>query len=132
MKKIIIALLVFGTFQLGYSQKELKTVDKQLKSADYENALSTLESIKVLIETSDDKTKAKYYYLKGLAKYQNGTGSFENKLLSIDDFNKVKEIEESSSKIYSTRLMLYLQIFSILSLMTLDLHWRIKIIKIHI
>ena len=105
MKKIIIALLVFSTFQLGYSQKkELKTVDKQVKSADYENALSTLESIKVIIETSDDKTKAKYYYLKGLAKNQNGTGSFENKLLSLDDYNKVKEIEESSSKIYSTKV----------------------------
>ena len=105
MKKIIISLLVFSIFQLTFSQKkELKTVDKLVKSADYENALATLESINSLIDTSDDKTKAKYYYLKGLAKYQNGTGSFENKLLSIDDFNKVKEIEESSSKIYSTKV----------------------------
>jgi len=105
MKKIIISLLVFSIFQLTFSQKkELKTVDKLLKSADYENALTTLESINSLIETSDDKTKAKYYYFKGLAKYQNGTGSFENKLLSVDDFNKVKQIEESSSKIYSTKV----------------------------
>ena len=105
MKKIIISLLVFSIFQLTFSQKkELKTVDKLVKSADYENALTTLESINSLIEKSDDKTKAKYYYLKGLAKYQNGTGSFENKLLSVDDFNKVKQIEESSSKIYSTKV----------------------------
>ena len=105
MKKIIIPLLVFSIFQLGYSQKkELKIVDKLLKSSDYENALTTLESIKVLIESSDDKTRAKYHYLKGLAMYQNGTGSFENKLLSIDDFNNVKDIEESSSKIYSTKV----------------------------
>ena len=105
MKKIIISLLVFSIFQLTFSQKkELKTVDKLVKSADYENALTTLESINSLIDRSDDKTKAKYYYLKGLAKYQNGTGSFENKLLSVDDFNKVKEIEESSSKIYSTKV----------------------------
>jgi tetratricopeptide (TPR) repeat protein len=105
MKKIIISLLVFSIFQFTFSQKkELKTVDKLLKSGDYENALTTLESINSLIETSDDKTKSKYYYLKGLAKYQNGTGSFENKLLSVDDFNKVKEIEESSSKIYSTKV----------------------------
>ena len=105
MKKIIISLLVFSIFQLTFSQKkELKTVDKLVKSADYENALTTLESINSLIEASDDKTKAKYYYLKGLAKYQNGTGSFENKLLSVDDFYKVKEIEESSSKIYSTKV----------------------------
>ena len=105
MKKIIIPLLVVSIFQLGFSQKkDLKIVDKQVKSADYENALKTLESIKVLIESSDDKTKAKYFYLKGLARYQNGTSSFENRLLSIDDFNKVKYMEESSSKIYSTKV----------------------------
>ena len=62
MKKIIISLLVFSIFQLTFSQKkELKTVDKLVKSADYENALTTLESINSLIETSEDKTKAKYY-----------------------------------------------------------------------
>ena len=105
MKKLIIFLLAISIFQLGFSQKkELKSVDKQLKSADYQGALKTLESIKDLVETSDDKIKAKYYFLKGLARYQNGTGSFENKLLSIDDFNKAKKLEENSSKIYSTKV----------------------------
>ena len=105
MKKLITFLLTISIFQLGFSQKkELKSVDKQLKSADYQGALKTLESIKDLVETSDDKIKAKYYFLKGLARYQNGTGSFENKLLSIDDFNKTKKIEENSSKIYSTKV----------------------------
>tara|TARA_B100000900_G_scaffold231356_1_gene196490 strand:+ start:642 stop:1916 length:1275 start_codon:yes stop_codon:yes gene_type:complete len=105
MKKLIITLLVFGVFQLGFSQKkELKLVDKQVKAGEYENALKSLETIEDLIITSEDKTKAKYYYLKGLARYQNGTGSFENKLLSIVDFNKVKNIEESSSKIYTLKV----------------------------
>ena len=55
MKKIIIPLLFISIFQLGFSQKkELKTVDKQVKSADYENALTTLESINSFVETSDD------------------------------------------------------------------------------
>ena len=39
MKKIIIALLVFVHSNWLLPKKELKTVDKQLKSADYENAL---------------------------------------------------------------------------------------------
>ena len=105
MKKLITFLLVISIFQLGFSQKkELKSVDKQLKSADYQGALKTLESIKDLVETSDDKIKAKYFFLKGLARYQNGAGSFENKLLSIDDFNKAKKLEETSSKIYSTKV----------------------------
>lgn len=105
MKKLIITLLVFGIFQLGFTQKkELKLVDKQVKAGEYENALKSLETIEDLIKTSEDKTKAKYYYLKGLARYQNGTGSFEYKLLSIVDFNKVKNIEESSSKIYTLKV----------------------------
>lgn len=105
MKKIIVILLTFCVFQFSYSQKkELKTVDKLVKSGEYENALNTIESIKDLINLADDKTKAKYYYLKGLARYQNGEGSFENRLLSIDDFNRTKEIEDSGSKIYSSKV----------------------------
>ena len=105
MKKIILSLIVFCLFQLSYSQKkELKTIEKQIKSEEYENALNTINSIKSLMDSSDDKIKARYYYLKGLARYQNGNGSFENKLLSIDDFNEVKEIELSGSKIYTIKV----------------------------
>ena len=105
MKKIILSLIIFCLFQLSYSQKkELKTIEKQIKSEEYENALNTINSIKSLVDSSDDKIKARYYYLKGLARYQNGNGSFENKLLSIDDFNEVKEIELSGSKIYTIKV----------------------------
>ena len=62
MKKIIISLIVFSIFHLAFTQtKELKTVDKLIKTANYENALITLESIKDLIEESDNKIKAKYF-----------------------------------------------------------------------
>ena len=105
MKKIILSLIIFCLFQLSYSQKkELKTIEKQIKSEEYENALNTITSIKSLVDSSDDKIKARYYYLKGMARYQNGNGSFENKLLSIDDFNEVKEIELSGAKIYTTKV----------------------------
>ena len=105
MKKIILSLIVFCLFQLSYSQKkELKTIEKQIKSEEYENALNTINSIKSLVDSSDDKIKARYYYLKGMARYQNGNGSFENKLLSIDDFNEVKEIELSGATIYTTKV----------------------------
>ena len=105
MKKIILSLIIFCLFQLSYSQKkELKTIEKQIKSEEYENALNTINSIKSLMDSSDDKIKARYYYLKGMARYQNGNGSFENKLLSIDDFNEVKEIELSGAKIYTTKV----------------------------
>ena len=105
MKKIIISLIIFGLFQLGYSQKkELKTIDKQIKAGEYENAINTINSIKTLIDAADDKTKAKYYYLKGMARYQNGNGSFDNKILSIKDFNEAKKIEVSGTKIYTSKI----------------------------
>ena len=105
MKKIILSLIIFGLFQLSYSQKkELKTIDKQIKAGEYENAINTINSIKTLIDAADDKTKAKYYYLKGMARYQNGNGSFDNKILSIKDFNEVKKIELSVTKIYTSKI----------------------------
>ena len=105
MKKIILTLIIFGLFQLSYSQKkELKTIDKQIKAGEYENAINTINSIKTLIDAADDKTKAKYYYLKGMARYQNGNGSFDNKILSIKDFNEAKKIEVSGTKIYTSKI----------------------------
>ena len=105
MKKIILSLIIFGLFQLSYSQKkELKTIDKQIKAGEYENAINTINSIKTLIDAADDKTKAKYYYLKGMARYQNGNGSFDNKILSIKDFNEAKKIEVSVTKIYTSKI----------------------------
>ena len=105
MKKLFILTLTFLVFQFNYAQKkELKSVDKLLKSGDFIEAKASLELVSNMITTSDDKTKAKFYYLKGLSNYQNGEASFENKLLSIKSFNTVKEIEENTSKLYTTKI----------------------------
>ena len=105
MKKIILSITIFGLFQLGYSQKkELKTIEKQIKAGEYENALNSINSIKNLVNAADNKTKAKYFYLKGMARYQNGSGSFDNKVSSIRDFNESKKIELSETKIYTSKI----------------------------
>jgi len=105
MKKILLTVFIFSIFQVVHTQKkELKTIDKQIRAGEYENALNTINSIKTLVDAADDKTKAKYYYLKGMARYQNGNGSFDNKILSIKDFNEVKKIELSGSKIYTSKV----------------------------
>ena len=98
MKKIILSLVIFGLFQLGYSQKkELKTIDKEIKAGQYANALTNLESIKPLIESSDDKIKAKYYYLKGQAIYQEGQATLEDIKLSVLDFKKSMDLSSDYS-----------------------------------
>ena len=105
MKKLILILITISITHFSFSQKkELKTVEKLIKSNNYTEAINILESLNDLIDSADDKTKAKFYYLSGLANYQNGESSFENKLSSIENFNNTKEIEEEGSKIYSIKI----------------------------
>ena len=66
MKKIIIILLITGMSGNIFSQKkELKIVEKFIKSEDFNSAIKNLELISNSIESSENKIKAKYYYLKG-------------------------------------------------------------------
>ena len=105
MKKLILILITISFTHFSFSQKkELKTVEKLIKSNNYTEAINILESLNDLIDSADEKTKAKFYYLSGLANYQNGESSFENKLYSIENFNNAKEIEKEGSKIYSTKI----------------------------
>ena len=105
MKKLILILITISITHFSFSQKkELKTVEKLIKSNNYTEAINMLGSLNDLIDSADDKTKAKFYYLSGLANYQNGESSFENKLSSIENFNNAKDIEEEGSKIYSTKI----------------------------
>ena len=105
MKKLILTLIIISITHFSYSQKkELKSAEKLIKSNNYTEAINILESLNNLIDSADDKTKAKFYYLSGLANYQNGESSFENKLSSIENFNNAKEVEKEGSKIYSTKI----------------------------
>ena len=105
MKKLILILIAVSITHFSFSQKkELKAVEKLIKSNNYTEAINILESLNDLIDSADDKTKAKFYYLSGLANYQNGESSFENKLSSIENFNNAKEVEKEGSKIYSTKI----------------------------
>tara|TARA_B100001057_G_scaffold182776_1_gene183464 strand:- start:847 stop:2121 length:1275 start_codon:yes stop_codon:yes gene_type:complete len=105
MKKLILIALTISITHFSFGQKkELKSADKLIKSNNYIEAINILESLNDLINSSDDKTKAKFYFLSGLANYQNGESSFENKLSSIENFKNVKEIEKEGSKIYTTKI----------------------------
>ena len=105
MKKLILTLIIISITHFSFSQKkELKSAEKLIKSNNYTEAINILESLNNLIDSADDKTKAKFYYLSGLANYQNGESSFENKLSSIENFNNAKEVEKEGSKIYSIKI----------------------------
>ena len=79
MKKILI-LLCFLLVSSGYSQKkELRSANKFIEKGEYTSAIDILESISDILQTADDKTKARSMFLYGMI-YTN-----------IEDFDKAVE-----------------------------------------
>lgn len=97
-KQIVIALALFVSM-FSFSQKnELKAAEKAIKAKNYSDAKVQLEKAKPLIESADDKLKAKYYFLEGQALYANGAGSIIDKPKAIKSFEKVLKIENGNGK----------------------------------
>ncbi|WP_055444986.1 tetratricopeptide repeat protein [Lacinutrix himadriensis] len=88
-KQVIIALaLSISAFSFG-QKKELKTAEKAIKNNDFSVAKSILDQAESMLSGMDDKSKDKFYYLKGKALYANGTGSDADLDLAIENFDKV-------------------------------------------
>ena len=87
MKKILI-LLCFLLVSSGYSQKkELRSANKFIERGEYTSALDVLESISDILQTTDDKTKARSMFLYGMI-YTN-----------TEDFNKAVESYQLAKEI---------------------------------
>lgn len=99
MKKQIILALALLVTSFSFSQKnELKDAEKALKDGNYADAKSAINSAESLISGADEKTQARFYFLKGQALYANGTASNEDMDKAIESFNKVVEIEKKDGK----------------------------------
>lgn len=97
-KQIIIALALLVT-SFSFSQKdELKDAEKAIKSGNYADAKAAITSAESLIGSADDKTKARFYFLKGQALYANGNASNEDVNQAIESFNKVVDLEKKDGK----------------------------------
>ena len=90
MKKIILLSLLLVSFQINGQKKELKVVEKQIKSENFTLAINNLNTIKDKISPNDKKTLAKFYYLNGLALYQNGNSSYTETKASINNLLVLK------------------------------------------
>ncbi|MEM5564374.1 tetratricopeptide repeat protein [Psychroserpens sp. AS72] len=105
MKKQFIVAIALLVSTLSFSQKsELKSAEKAIKSGNFADAKSAIQSAESLIANADDKLKAKYYFLKGQALYANGTGSNSDIDQAIESFNMVKEVEGSSKGKYGSTI----------------------------
>ncbi|SDX54166.1 TPR repeat-containing protein [Lutibacter oricola] len=96
LSAIVMSMTVFG------QKNELKTAEKAIKANNVEAALAAIGQAEGLIENADQKTKAKFYYLKGKALYNNGkvknigkTAAALKKLISFEkQTNKPKYSKE--------------------------------------
>lgn len=97
-KQIIITLtLLLGIFT--FAQKdEVKAAEKAIKNGNFADAKAVIKSAEGLIGSADDKTKAKFYLLKGQALYANGTGSNDDFVSAIESLNMVATVEGANGK----------------------------------
>jgi len=90
-------LIAFAVSFATFAQKdELKAAEKALKKTDYAAAKVPIDNAEALIANTDDKTKAKYYYLKGetYAGLAKTDPSLENFEIASVAFNSLMEIEK--------------------------------------
>ena len=105
MKKYVLfgLALMISAFAIA-QKKELKEAEKALKSNDFVSAKSALSAAEAMASSMDDKTKAKFYYLKGQALYANGTGDDNDIAASLENFKMLAEVEGKSGKlVYSPK-----------------------------
>ena len=99
MKKTIIIGLAFLFFSNVLGQKkELKNIEKLIKTENFELAFTELGKVKDLISSSDNKIKSKYHYLRGLLFFNDTlTDRFESLKSAVFELNKVKEYGQTDS-----------------------------------
>ena len=99
---LVLGLITFSTFA---QKNELKTADKAIKIQDYSAAMTAVTAAESLLSKMDDKSKAKFYFLKaqayfGKKDYQTAANTFE-KLFSLEDQIGKKRYTELARTIQS-------------------------------
>lgn len=94
MKKLAILMMLMICSNSFTQKKELRQINKLISESFFNEAQSSLEAISSLVEVSDDKIKAQYYFY--LAKVSNELEKFND---AITAYENLKSINDSA---YST------------------------------
>ena len=94
MKKLAILMMLMICSNSFTQKKELRQINKLISESFFTEAESSLEAISALVEVSDDKIKAQYYFY--LAKVSNELEKFND---AITAYESLKSINDSA---YST------------------------------
>lgn len=105
MRKQLLILSVLLVSMTAFGQKnELKTAEKAIKANNFSAAMQAINQAEGMIANADQKTKAKFYYLKGKALYQNGANSADLEKVGAA-FNQLIDFEKETNKLkYSSEV----------------------------
>ena len=99
MKKNVVLILALMMSVFTFAQKkEIKEAEKAIKGNNFANAKSAISAAEALISAMDDKTKAKFYFLKAQALYANGAGSNEDVAGAFKSFDDLAQLENRIGK----------------------------------
>ena len=102
MRKLAILIMLIIGYNSFSQKKELRQITKLVNENFYEEALSSLDEIKNLVEVSDDeRLKATYFYNRAISERE--TGEFSN---SINSYKSLINIDDSK---YSTTIKLEIE-----------------------
>lgn len=103
MKKVITLICAVVIGVSSFAQKnEIKAIEKALKSNNFATAKSVVNAAESLLGNMDDKTKAKFYFLKAQSLYANGAGTNEDISTAITSLNDLKDLEFKMGKLKYT------------------------------
>jgi tetratricopeptide (TPR) repeat protein len=102
-KQILLLLTIFLSLTIHAQKNELKEAEKAIKKQDFAGAETSISQAEGLIASADEKTKAKFYYLKGqtyagLSKTQPTTENFDT---AAKSFNTLFDIENDANGKYT-------------------------------
>ncbi|MBT8288441.1 MAG: tetratricopeptide repeat protein [Flavobacteriaceae bacterium] len=100
---VMVLALLISAFAIA-QKKEIKDAEKAIKSNNFAAAKSALSAAEGSLSAMDDKTKAKFYFLKGQALYANGTGDDQDVSDALESFKMLVDTEnKSGKKVYSPK-----------------------------
>ncbi len=103
-KHVVLTLaLMMGAFSFA-QKKEIKAAEKAIKNSNFADAKAAITTAESLISAMDDKTKAKFYFLKGQALYSNGAGNNNDIDNALESFKMVVDVEKTGKKVYSSQV----------------------------
>ncbi len=104
MKRLTTLFFALAIGFVSFAQKnEIKAIEKALKSDNFANAKTMVNAAENLLSSMDDKTKAKFYFLKAKTMYANGTGINSDLKQTVEALDNLKDLESKMGKLKYTQ-----------------------------